>query len=147
MTSRERMLRTIHRTHPDHIPGWFWWDGEWPKYHSKEEIDSLAGALDPGLISHGIPLPSAEPFPDLGPNFTRDHWGCVWQSEVLGISGQVVRNPIASYHDLPTYQPPLHVLDIESEVLDGINHEIAASAGFTRPARWLNSTVADTFVT
>lgn len=86
MDSRERLLRTIKFNNPDYISASFYWDGEWVKYHSEDEVAAVTNQLV-GDQAHYI---FYHPYDDKPIDEKRriDDWGCIWQYEIEGIHGQ-----------------------------------------------------------
>lgn len=134
MTHGERLRRTIQRTTPCDILGWLWWDGEGQKYHSKEELARTTRALPHALRIHS--LRTSQPV-EVGPQKARDAWGSVWQTEVPGILGQVVENPIASYDALAGYKAPIHVLDVGKEEIDRIRVDVRSAPDVLHRIGWM----------
>jgi uroporphyrinogen decarboxylase len=131
MDSRERLLKTIRFEKADYMPGAFWWDGEWSKYHTEAEINDLGRELISDWVHFSLPGRAYKP---LSCNRAEDAWGCVWQTEISGICGQVVVNPIDDYSKLNDYNTPLHELDMP---LDELKAKIKNARDKARLIGWM----------
>ena len=129
------LLRTIRFEQPGGVPGWLWWDGEAPHQgHTLAEIERTETALPAARRHHMLTLP---PYVEVGPKLLLDAWGCVWQVEIPGITGQVVENPLASYQALADYRAPLALLDIDPAESERIQAEIRAEPDMLHSAGWM----------
>lgn len=107
MTSKERVLRAIRFQEPDRIPIDLWC---LPNVYLKH-----GRAVDELVKKHPIDFVYIQGYPvKLKPLYEvgiwEDEWGCVWQNEVSGIAGQVIRHPLEDYRALKNFQAPLKVM-------------------------------------
>ena len=109
LSDRENYLRTAAMT-----------GGEWVPcriYLSGAMWDAYGKDLGEVVARHPIIFPGFKPDErdyenwdfglrqTAGRTFT-DPWGCVWETEINGVVGQVVESPLAAWESLETYQPP-----------------------------------------
>ena len=134
ITPAETLRRTIHFQHPGRTLGWLWWDGEAPRHHSQDDITRTEQALPRAWRRHGLRLPDPQ---EVGPRLQRDAWGCIWQVEIPGITGQVVENPLASYSALDHYRAPVDLLAVSAEEMGRIRAEIAAAPQLLHCMGWM----------
>lgn len=109
MTDRENYLKTVTFQGPEWIPCNVGISGaSW---------DQFRGEMEDVLVRHPTLFPGFEKGKrdfdrvDYGPahrsreKFT-DNWGCVWESAINGIEGQVLKCPLEDWESLKTYAPP-----------------------------------------
>lgn len=109
MTKKENYLRAVRFERPDYIPMVFAInDACWQSYPQEflcEQIEK-----HPRLFE-GYSIPKLPYHPHFA-NVARkdepytDDFGCVWQTTVDGITGTVVKHPLADWDNLKTYQAP-----------------------------------------
>ncbi|MBE0697151.1 MAG: hypothetical protein IH586_09525 [Anaerolineaceae bacterium] len=133
-TLKEVLRRTICFEMPNQVLGWLWWDGEAAKYHTQAEIARTENTLLPARRTQSLTLP---PLSNIGLNLQQDAWGCVWQSEISGICGQVIENPIGSYQALENYQPPLEQLNAGVDEIRRIQKKINAEPDVLHTIGWM----------
>lgn len=112
LTSRERVIRTLHFEQPDRVPRDLWLLPGVEMFR-QHDIDR---------VLEKYPLDFEEPDfeygtgnreqgePNLKGEYT-DEWGCVWQVGESGIIGEVKHPPLADLSNLQTYIPPYEVLE------------------------------------
>ena len=109
MTKKENYLKAVRFERPDYIPMVFAInDSCWQAYPQEflcEQIQKhprlFEGYCAPELPYHPHFANVArkdEPY--------RDDFGCVWQTTVDGITGTVVKHPLANWEDFKNYQAP-----------------------------------------
>jgi len=108
LSERENYLRNAHFRGPEWIPcsvsiswaSWLQWREE------MEEVVARHPLLFPGF-QKGRRNYDADPGPaHRGHDLFTDAWGCVWQSEIPGLEGQVVEHPLADWTAFEHYSPP-----------------------------------------
>ena len=109
LTNRENWLATARRTRPEWIPT--------NVVVSHATRNQLRDEVEEVMARHPFLFPDFQPGQidwdthSFGPGHTadqpfRDAWGCVWESTVDGLEGQVLEHPLATWDALATWQPP-----------------------------------------
>lgn len=109
MTSRENMLRTIRFERPDYIPMCFCISDSCYEFYGKELLFEL-------IERHRFLFPDFKrPIGDYPKGFPpiaskdkpyTDDFGCVWKTAINGITGTVIKHPLADWDGLEAYSPP-----------------------------------------
>lgn len=109
MTNRENTLRAISFDYPEHIPMIFHINDACWKHYPQEALFELMEShplLFPDFKRpEGIFLPSYINCAKKDQPYT-DDWGCLWQTTEDGITGTVVRHPLADWEAFSDYQIP-----------------------------------------
>ena len=128
LTHRENYLRTITRTGPEWIPAMVSISGASQKDYFAEMQDVMARhpLIFPGFQKAERPPESF--FSTGGASEYTDTWGCVWETGVEGLSGVVLRSPLADWSAFDTYQlpDPMQVSDFGLFDWEGAARNIAA---------------------
>ena len=100
----ENALRAIRFDRPEHIPVVFWINPACWHHYPQDVLQEL-------MASHPLLFPRPQPCPALAPweRASRpyvDSWGCTWETTDDGITGSVVRHPIADWDALQSFTPP-----------------------------------------
>ncbi len=109
MTPRENLLRAVRFERPDHIPMRFSINTScWSTYPHSDLLDLMASHpfLFPDFDAAAFSIPrrrrgtadAVEPY--------TDDWGCVWETRIPGLTGAIVKHPLASWDSLEGYSPP-----------------------------------------
>lgn len=109
LTARENWIATVARTNPEWIPGYVLISnasrnqlrGEVEEVMARHPVlypDFVPGQVDWDSYDFGAANTEGEPF--------TDNWGCVWESAVDGLEGQVLVHPLADWEALETWRPP-----------------------------------------
>lgn len=109
LTYRENYLRNVRMTGPEYMPcqvsisnaSWDQWRGE------LEEVCLRHPLLFPGFEKGRRDFDHFDfgPAHRAGERYT-DNWGCVWYSDINGLEGVVVENPLADWSKLADYRAP-----------------------------------------
>lgn len=109
LTPRENYLRNASFEHPAYMPA--------DIHISNATWDQLRGGLEDVVARHPRIWPGFQkgkrnydefsfgPAHQVGEPFT-DAWGCVWETTVNGIEGQVTQHPLADWSALDAWQAP-----------------------------------------
>ncbi len=101
----ENTLRAIRFERPDHIPVTFWINPACWHHYPPDALRQL-------MAGHPLLFPSFEPEPPALAPWERtgapyiDAWGCTWETTEDGITGSVVRHPLANWGALESFAPP-----------------------------------------
>ncbi len=109
MTTRENMLRAVRFERPEAIPMRFVMNASCWHHYPQEALVEL-------MLDHPYLFPGYQP-PELPytPAYNQicradepytDSWGCRWETADDGISGAVVRHPLADWSAFDDYTPP-----------------------------------------
>lgn len=113
MLPRERVIKAINFDKPDRIPimhsvspaAFFKYGGQLVQLLKKYPQDF-------GSSEYAVPK-----LEDLDPVYRRgesvDEWGCVWQNNVDGMLGQVVKHPLSDWNQWKNYKFPDMLLNTE----------------------------------
>lgn len=108
-TRRENILRAARFEKPDYIPVRFAvCPACWNHYPQEalQELQAEHPLLFPGFKKKAEKIePKYAPWQRAGQPYT-DPWGCVWETSEDGITGAVVRHPLANWDDFEHYRAP-----------------------------------------
>ncbi len=100
----ENTLRAVRFDRPEHIPVVFWINPACWHHYPQHALQEL-------ISGHPLLFPSPQPCPALAP-WERagkpyvDSWGCTWETTDDGITGSVVRHPLADWDALEDFTSP-----------------------------------------
>lgn len=100
MTHRENVLRAIRFERPDYIPMVFHINPACWHHYPQDVLQDLMEEhrfLFPDFRRHDAVVPHYEPNERKDSPYT-DPWGCVWETCDDGITGSVVRHPLADWN-------------------------------------------------
>lgn len=109
MTHRENMLRVLRFEHPEYIPMGFWINDACWNHYPHEALFELMES-HPHLFP-GFKRPKGIFVPQYGNCARKDHpytddFGCLWETTEDGITGTVVKHPLADWNNLANYRFP-----------------------------------------
>lgn len=100
----ENTLRAIRFERPQYIPMVFWINPACWHHYPPDALLDLASRHP--LLLPDPPSPSALlPWERAGEPYV-DSWGCTWETTDDGITGSVVKHPLAAWDDLERFAPP-----------------------------------------
>lgn len=109
MTYKENYLRTVRFERPDYIPmGFYINESCWQNYPQ----DFLAEQIERHpLLFGGASAPALPYSPPFNCNARKDHpytdnFGCIWETTMDGITGTVVKHPLADWASFASYKAP-----------------------------------------
>jgi hypothetical protein len=109
MNERENYLRAVRFERPDRIPMIFHINPACWRHYEAAALEDLTAAhprLFPACdAAKRHAEDSLDPWQRANQPFT-DAWGCVWNTLEDGITGAVVRHPLADWTAWETYRPP-----------------------------------------
>jgi len=101
----QNTLRAIRFDRPDHMPVVFWINPACWHHYPHDALCDL-------MSEHSLLFPDFEPEPPALAPWERagrphvDAWGCTWETTDDGITGSVVRHPLADWNALESFTPP-----------------------------------------
>jgi len=101
----ENTLRAIRFDCPQYVPVVFWINPACRHHYPQDALHELVSThplLFPDLQS---PPPPLAPWEHAGKPYV-DSWGCTWQTTDDGITGSVIRHPLADWDALERFTPP-----------------------------------------
>ncbi len=107
MTSKERVLRTLHFQKPDRVPRDLWTlPGAW--IHQKENLEKLCGQFERDFAGPPVSPPR---LPHMKGERTEtgicvDEWNCEFHNLQPGIVGEVKNPLVKNWSDLDKVKPP-----------------------------------------
>jgi len=109
MDSRENYLRAVRFERPDWIPMVFYISPACWRHYETSALEDLI-ASHPRLFDGADPTkrsdPGAVPPWQQAQRPFSDPWGCVWSTREEGMTGTVVRHPLADWSVWETYRAP-----------------------------------------
>ncbi len=109
MNARENLLRAIRFEQPERIPVGFGFSAAcWYHYEPEALLDLMEShpRLFPNFErSEDRSLPTPAPWRRADQPYT-DSWGCVWETEQHGLTGSVVKRPLADWSCFEDFTPP-----------------------------------------
>lgn len=109
MSRRETILKAVRFESPDYIPMGFHISGACWNHYPHDALFELKESHP--FLFPGFTRPEGEfridysPWQRAGAPYT-DPWGCVWETAEDGITGAVVKHPLASWDGFESYTPP-----------------------------------------
>ena len=100
----ENTLRAIRFEQPEHIPVVFWINPACWHHYPQEALQELV-ANHPLLFPDPLSPPALAPWERAGKPYM-DSWGCTWETTDDGITGSVVKHPLANWEALERFTPP-----------------------------------------
>jgi uroporphyrinogen decarboxylase len=100
----ENTLRAIRFDRPQHVPVVFWINPACWHHYPQDALHELV-STHPLLFPDRQSLPSLAPWEHAGKPYL-DSWGCTWQTTDDGITGAVIRHPLADWDALERFTPP-----------------------------------------
>jgi len=108
MTQRELLLRSARFESPERIPLLFGIETScWDYYPRKALLDLMSShaLLFPEFEASRFSPPGHAPWRVAGRRY-RDSWGCLWETQVDGVTGHVVKHALGTWEELDGFQPP-----------------------------------------
>lgn len=120
MTSRELVNKTLEFERPSRIPRQVWLL-PWAEKKYPDFIEKLQRDYPDDIVS--APAVYKKPTPITGDKYRKgiyiDEWGCIFSNEQDGIIGIVKQPLIAEWEDINDFQPPLSLLELDREAVNG----------------------------
>jgi uroporphyrinogen decarboxylase len=129
MTSRDRVIRTLHHQTVDRTPRDLW-VAPAVEMLREDEVAEMTFRYPPDVIRPEFHAPKgnrAQGTPYEAGQYT-DAWGCVWQVAKRGLVGEVKGHPLADLSHLDGFRPPWELL--EKANLAPVNRSAAATSRF-----------------
>jgi hypothetical protein len=109
MSRRENILKAVRFESPEYIPMGFHISGACWNHYPHDALFELKEShpfLFPGFKRpEGDPAANIPQWQRAGAQYT-DLWGCVWETPEDGITGAVVKHPLADWDAFGGYSPP-----------------------------------------
>jgi len=109
MSRDDDFLRAARFEQPQLIPMHFHINPACWQHYDQQQLQELMAAhplLFPDFVPAPLPIqPQFAAVARADQDFI-DDWGCLWRTSENGITGSVVRHPLANWQDLPDFSPP-----------------------------------------
>ncbi|MGD0899397.1 MAG: uroporphyrinogen decarboxylase family protein [Thermoguttaceae bacterium] len=115
MTARERVFRALEFNRPDRVPRDLWMVPRAAMVYGQDAIDAFCrrwpGDFVQAMVGRRPPLRAKGSPVEVG-QYT-DEWGCVFETVVAGIHGQVKDPLVSDWSKLDEVRPPEELLEVD----------------------------------